>query len=98
MVPTKEEVEQRYKDQGLETRHITDEPGTVYEPHKHASVRLFTLSGTAVVKLGDEPWQVVEPGQEIIIGDNQLHEAKVGDQPWEYIFAANPEEIKRQGL
>lgn len=95
---SKEAIEQQYHDKKLATRHLTDEPGTTYEPHRHSSVYIFTISGSATIKLGDNPWQQVEPGQEIIIENNQLHEAKVGDEPWEYIFATSPEEMKRQGL
>lgn len=50
-----------------------------------------------MIKLDDEPWQAVGPGQELVIGNDQLHAAKVVDEPWEYIFAATPEEMKRQG-
>jgi hypothetical protein len=98
MPADQEEIERQYHEMGLETRHQVDKPGTTYQPHRHEGVRLFTITGSAMVRLDNEPWQPVGPGQELVIGNDQLHEAKVADEPWEYIFAATPEEMKRQGL
>lgn len=95
---SKEEIKQRYHSMGLETRVVVDEPGTVYESHRHQGVRLFTLRGTATVKLDDAEWRNVKAGDELVILDDQLHEARVGNEPWEYIFATTPEEMERQGL
>jgi quercetin dioxygenase-like cupin family protein len=95
---TRQELEEKYSKMGLVTRYITDKPGEVYEPHKHGGVYLFTLKGSAKIKLDDGEWQVIEPGQETSIEDNQLHEAIAGPEGWEYIFAATPEELERQGL
>jgi hypothetical protein len=93
-----DEVEWRYRGNGLETIRITDQPGTVYEPHRHEGVRLFTLGGSAMIKLEDNPWQSVEAGEELYIQDDELHEVRVGEQGWEYIFGASAEEMERQGL
>jgi mannose-6-phosphate isomerase-like protein (cupin superfamily) len=98
MVQSKEEIEQHYREQGLETRYVTDKPGTIYEPHQHGRVYLFTLKGSAKIKLGHGSWHSVEQGQEIVIEKGQLHEAVVGKNPWEYIFAATSEEMQKQGL
>jgi len=92
------DVEAQYQAMGLATRYIIDDPGTVYEPHAHEGVYLFTLKGSAQVRLGDSGWQTVEPGDETHIKDNQRHEAVAGEKGWEYIFAATPQEMKRQGL
>lgn len=88
----------KYKRLGLEVRHITDKPGELYTPHRHGGVYLFTLQGSAKIKLDDGRWHSTEPGEEIHIQDNQLHEAVVGSEGWEYLFATTPEEMKRQGL
>ncbi len=94
----RETVEAKYHGMGLETRYVVDEPGEVYEPHEHASVYIFTLEGSAKLRLGDEDWKLVKPGQEVRIEDNQRHEAIAGKEGWKYIFAASEEEIKRLGL
>ena len=91
-------IEDSYKGMGLVALRQSDKPGLVYEPHRHAEVRLYTIRGSAKMKLDDQEWQNTEPGQEIIIHDNQLHEAVVGPEGWEYIYASSPEEAKRQGL
>ena len=91
-------AEDKYKSMGLVALRQSDKPGLVYEAHRHAEVHLYTIKGSAKIKLEDQDWQNLEPGQEFIIGDNQLHEAVVGPEGWEYIFASSPEEAKRQGL
>lgn len=93
-----DEATAKYKQLGLEIRHITDEPGEIYTPHRHRGVYLFTLRGSAKIKLDNGEWRQTEPGREIHIHDNQLHEAIVGPDGWEYLFATTPEEMKRQGL
>lgn len=91
-------IEARYHDKGLETRFIEDHAGEVYEPHRHGGVLLFTLGGSARVKLNDAEWQNVIPGTETQVTDNQLHEAVAGPEGWTYIFATTPEEMKNHGL
>ncbi len=88
----------KYEQLGLEVRHITDDPGELYAPHRHGGVYLFTLAGSAKVRLDSSEWRATEPGQEIHIQDDQLHEVVVGPDGWEYLFATTPEEMKRQGL
>ncbi len=95
---TRQEAEAKYHAMGLVTRYIVDEPGEVYEPHEPEGVYLYTLEGSVKVKLDDDEWQIVEPGQETRIEDNQRHEAIAGSEGWKYIFAASAEEVKRQGL
>jgi quercetin dioxygenase-like cupin family protein len=92
------DVENRYSELGLEVRRIVDKPGKVYRPHRHEGVFLFTLKGSAKIKLDDGEWQTTEPGDEIHIEDDQLHEAVSGVDGWEYLFAASTEEMERQGL
>jgi quercetin dioxygenase-like cupin family protein len=98
MVLSKQDIEHKYQALGLETRCLVDKPGLVYEPHRHAAVYLYTLKGSAKLKLDNKKWQQVKPGQEIVIHDDQLHEAIVGAGGWEYVFATSPKEMKRQGL
>ena len=95
---TQEKIEAKYRDMGLETRLIEDPAGEVYEPHRHGGVFLFTLGGSARVKLDDAEWQDVVPGTETQIADNQLHEVVAGPEGWVYIFATTSDEMKNQGL
>lgn len=88
----------KYRALGLETRYIVDEPNETSAAHRHASVYLFTVKGSTAIKLDGQDWQTLLPGQEVRIADNQLHEAITGPEGWEYLFAASPEEVKRQGL
>lgn len=94
----RETVEAKYHDMGLETRYVEDGPGEVYEPHRHAGVHLFTLDGSARIRLDDTEWREVLPGDEVSIADDQLHEAVAGSNGWAYIFATTVEEMQRQGL
>lgn len=91
-------MKQAYELRGLEAKFLVDPPGTIYEPHSHAAVRIFTISGAARARLGEGEWQQAIPGTELRIGDGQVHEADSGSQPWVYVFAASAEEMKRQGL
>lgn len=93
----RDEAEYTYQAKGLETRYIIYKPYKIYKPHAHASVYLFSVKGTAKIKLADK-WLNVSPGQEIKIESGQVHEAVVGQDGWEYIFATTSEEMKRQGL
>jgi quercetin dioxygenase-like cupin family protein len=95
---TSDEAAAKYKQLGLEVRYITDEPGEVYTPHRHGSVYLFTLRGSAKIKLDGNAWFSAKAGGEVHIRDNQLHEAIVDSDGWEYLFATTPEEMKQQGL
>ncbi|MEK7571250.1 MAG: hypothetical protein AAB553_03165 [Patescibacteria group bacterium] len=93
-----DEAMAKYKQLGLKVKQITDKPGEVYTPHRHGRVYLFTIRGSAKLKLDNDEWQLTHPGKEIHIRENQLHEAIVGSQGWEYLFAASLEKMKRQGL
>jgi quercetin dioxygenase-like cupin family protein len=93
-----QDAEYKYQELGLEVRHIVDEPGEVYEPHRHEGVYLFTVKGSAQIKLDDGEWRTLEPGAEVHIQDDQLHEATAGPNGWEYLFATSPQEMKRQEL
>jgi quercetin dioxygenase-like cupin family protein len=94
----RKDAELKYRGLGLEVRHIIDEPGQVYTPHRHEGVFLFTLKGSAEIKLDDGEWQTTKPGVEVHIEDAQLHEAVSGTDGWSYLFAASPEEMERQEL
>jgi hypothetical protein len=94
----RQEIERGYQESGFETRHVGDGPGAVYQPERYEKVRLFTLRGSAEIKLDDEPWKTVEAGQELVMDDAQMHEARVGKDGWEHIVAASAEELKRLGL
>jgi quercetin dioxygenase-like cupin family protein len=93
-----EDIKAKYKKMGLVTFLQVDEPNKTYEPHRHDAVRIYTLKGSAKVKLDNQGWQAFGSGEELVINNNQLHEAIVGPEGWEYIFATSAEEAKRQGL
>lgn len=81
------EAEKKYKKLGLKTIHASDKPHKVYEPHKHHATWLYCLKGSVKVKLDGGSWKTIKSGDEIIIKEDQLHEAVVGPDGWEYIFA-----------
>ena len=89
------EVEHNYKARNLDIEYCNDEPGKIYEPHRHEQTYLYTLSGLVKIKVDDSDWQTLEPGQEFIVGTNQLHEAEVGSEGWEYVAAWDPKEAKK---
>jgi quercetin dioxygenase-like cupin family protein len=91
-------VENKYRDMGLVVFRQSDKANVVYKPHRHEEVRIYTIKGSVKVRLDDDEWQTVKPGQEIIIREGQLHEAMVGADGWEYIFATTSKEAKRQDL
>jgi quercetin dioxygenase-like cupin family protein len=76
-----------YERRQLKASLVVDKPGTVYPPHKHSAVRIETVSGSAQVRLDEDEWHGIEPGEGFIIADNQMHEAKVGNEPWMYVIA-----------
>ena len=80
------------------TRHVLDKPGELYKPHQHGKVTIYSISGSAKVKLDKNHWQEINPGQEIVIKRGQLHEAVAGPDGWEYIFAWDPEEGRKYGI
>ena len=88
----REDIEQTYKDQGLETDHFIDEPGKVYDSHGHEKTHLLTLAGAAAIKVEDRPYKIVQPGEEFIVGSGQVHKAVVGPAGWEAIAAWDPAE------
>lgn len=90
-------IEHKYKNIGLATKHVIDEPGKVYEAHRHGKVFLYSLKGLVKIKLDSKDWRTISPDQELIINRNQLHEAVVGPDGWEYIFAWDPQEAKKYG-
>ena len=87
----RQDVEAKYKNQGLETEYGFDNPGKVYELHRHEKTYLYTLSGSLELKLDDNDWMELESDTEAIIDENQLHEAKVGPKGWEYVAAWEPD-------
>lgn len=91
-IMNRELVEKNYRDQGLEIEYGFDKPGIVYEPHRHEKTWLYTLDGSLLIRLDEGEWQLLTPGTEFIVGEQQLHEARVGDKGWEYIAAWEPEE------
>jgi len=91
-------IEDKYTHMGLAVFHQSDQPGKIYKPHRHGAVHIYTVKGLAKLKLDNGDWQNVEAGQEIIIQDNQLHEAVVGPDGWDYIFATTAQEARHQGL
>jgi len=86
-----QEIDDKYKNQGLETEYGFDKSGKVYELHRHKKTYLYTLSGSLELKLDDNDWIELESDTEVIIDDNQLHEAKVGPKGWEYVAAWEPD-------
>lgn len=84
-----------YRQQGLVAKHVTDEPGKVYEPHVHERTILFTLAGSVKLKLGNADWQTLTPGQERVIESRQQHQAEVGPKGWEYVAAWDAEEARQ---
>lgn len=95
MATTKEKIKEQYKKQGLEVEHGFDKAGKVYRPHRHERTLLYTLDGSLSIKIENQSWRILNPGDECVIGNNQLHEAKVGPEGWEYIAAWNKEESKK---
>lgn len=89
-------VKEAYQRQGLETEHVTDKPGTVYDPHSHEQTRLYTLAGTLDIIVGnDQSAQTLKPFQEFVVGADEQHEGRVGADGWEYVAAWDSEEAKR---
>lgn len=80
-------AESRYKDMGLEVIYAKDQPDKVYEPHSHHATRLFSLSGSVKVRVGESDWREIRPGEEVVIEEGEEHEAITGPEGWEYIFA-----------
>jgi hypothetical protein len=87
-------VEEAFKSRRLATRMITAEAGKVYEPDRDVRMHFLTVSGSAEVKIDNEPPTICKPFHELIIGKDQLHQATVGPEGWEYIVAWNEEEAK----
>lgn len=90
-----EQIENRYRERGLEVEHGRDEPGKVYEPHTHEQTFAYTLGGSIKVRIDNQEWRELRAGQEVEIGSNQLHEGVVGHEGWEYVVAWNAEEAKQ---
>ena len=86
-IPSREELEAKYMLAGYEAVYSIDEPDKVYEPHSHHMVRLFSLNGSVKIKLDGGEWQEVQPGEEVVIEEGQVHEAVIGPDGWEYIYA-----------
>lgn len=92
---TKETVIQRYETLGLITEEGSDKPGTLYAPHKHEKTYLWTVDGSIMIKKGVGNWKTYTAGQECVIEDGEIHEAKVGPDGWKYIAAYDEEEAKK---
>jgi mannose-6-phosphate isomerase-like protein (cupin superfamily) len=89
------DVEGAYRRKGLVTEHGADEAGKRYELHQHERTHLYTLAGSIVITLGEQSPKTVEPHQEVVVGNNQLHEATVGSDGWEFVAAWDEEEAKQ---
>ena len=50
------EAEKKYRDMGMVTHSVEDQPGEYYEAHRHGEVYLFTLAGRADLRLDDGEW------------------------------------------
>ena len=95
---TEQDARFKYEQQGLTVVVVEDEPGEKYELHRHEAVCLYTLSGSAEVRLDEGQWRAMQAGDEVEIGNNQLHEVVVRTAGWKYLFAASAGEVARQGL
>lgn len=87
-------VKEAYTQAGLAVESGRDEPGTLYEPHRHEKTYLYTISGAIDIKLDGGETQTLQPHQEFIVNGDQLHEAVVGADGWEYVAAFDAEEAK----
>lgn len=89
----KNEIERCYKEAGLTTEYVIDDPGKVYKPHRHEKTYLSTIGGSVTIKTERiDSWEIIRPGEDFIIGTNEYHEAVVGDNGWEYVAAWDPKE------
>jgi dipeptidase E len=77
----------RYERRGLTAETGLDQPHTRYEPHAHAKRYLGTVAGSLDIRLSGGEWQKLLPGQELVVGAGQLHEALAGPDGWEYVAA-----------
>jgi hypothetical protein len=91
----REEAEKKYKLNDLDVEYGKDDPGTIYEPHRHEQTFLYTLGGSLKIKIENDKWVELTPHQEFIVCDGRLHEAIVGKNGWEYVAAWNEEEAKK---
>ncbi|MEX0917778.1 MAG: hypothetical protein WDZ93_01325 [Candidatus Paceibacterota bacterium] len=92
---TKEEVIKHYTKSGLTIEEGFDKPGTVYEPHRHERTYLWTLFGSITLRKGTDDWRTYTTGEECVIEDGEVHEAKIGPEGWKYIAAFDAEEAKK---
>lgn len=91
----KDEIEKCYKNAGLVTEYVRDDPGKVYRSHRHEKTYLSTISGSASIKTElPDSREVLRPGEDFIVGTIEYHKAVVGGNGWEYVAAWGPEEAK----
>jgi mannose-6-phosphate isomerase-like protein (cupin superfamily) len=81
-------------EQELETEMIVDLPGVSYPPHRHHSVILFSLTGSAVLKIDDESCEV-QAGQIVTIPEGTVHSAEVSNSGWKYVIGWAADEAQR---
>jgi uncharacterized protein YaiE (UPF0345 family) len=86
-----EAVVEGFQAMGLAAEVGYDEPGTRYELESHKRNILYTVGGSISIRFDDrDQWVETIPGTELVVGENQQHEAIVGEQGWSYVAAWNP--------
>src|ERR1051325_11020978 len=76
-----------YREMGLSTIYVRDEPGKFYSPRSHQhEVRLFGLGGSSRIRIGEVLTKLVRD-VEVIIPAGMKHEAIAGLDGAEYLFA-----------
>lgn len=83
---------------GWFTNTYTEEPGEVSPPHRHGPAHLLILDGSVEFILDGTHRTILNEGDEINVGDGQLHEAIAGPEGFRYAFACPTYEAVRQGL
>lgn len=91
------ERSRHYTANGLTVEAHHDEAGYTYAPHAHEKTYLSTIAGSVDIKVDQGTWQTLIPGQEFVVGANQLHEAVVGPNGWEYVAGFNADEAAAFG-
>ena len=83
--------EQEFRAAGLEYEYGEDEPGRVYELHRHGWTKLVTLGGSIRLRTS-AGWQELREGDVCEIQSGEAHEAVAGGQGWKWLAAWKPEE------
>ncbi|HWB39266.1 MAG TPA: hypothetical protein VG604_03435 [Candidatus Saccharimonadales bacterium] len=90
--------EKQAEELGLVTYSFDDDPGQIHEPHSHGRVDILTISGTAELRLGKEPWLPVCAGEVTVIPAGVEHRAIAGQDGWGYVLACTEDEARNQGF